>query len=225
MEKRGFLDPGNSGPLAQGKCSVVMRKPSIISRVVGLGFWCRPSAVLWCVVAIVVDAVETVTGRRLRSHVLDEVLERSLPSLADFDSAPPIAVVVRAFLVGAPVDHAVPADVFRGSVQAMFCELLSGFIFLEASTAFGPSLPETLSYDFSRCSAVTEAEPTSRFASEVFQDSEPADLQISQVLESGMVRLRILGGHDRLLLDGGGCDRRGRQSHAGPLGIVHCACL
>lgn len=74
---------------------------------------CRPSAVPWLVVPIVIDAVDRVLGRRLPSHVGKEVEIRVEPTLADRDASASVAVVHPVARIQAALFHAYPRQVLR----------------------------------------------------------------------------------------------------------------
>ncbi len=71
-----------------------------------------PAAVLRRVIAVIVDAVECVPGRRAASHISQEVLEVQ-PASANLDAAPTIAVVASGIRIDASLLHRVPRAVFR----------------------------------------------------------------------------------------------------------------
>ena len=80
---------------------------SAVARLLELG---RPSAVLRAVVAVIVDAVETVLGRRARTHVLEEGFE-GVPPFAHLDAAATVAGVGVVALVAATLAHPAPGPV------------------------------------------------------------------------------------------------------------------
>src|SRR3569623_385210 len=72
----------------------------------------RPSAVIWGVISVTVDAINRVQLRWLLSHVGKKVLKTAAPSVANLDSARPVEFVGNMSLVGAAVDHAAPRMIF-----------------------------------------------------------------------------------------------------------------
>lgn len=87
--------------------------------VVGILLGCRPSTVGWLVVAIIVDAIKLVLGRRLRSHVLIELGEVA-PACAYLDST---AIVSMALGIptrqSASVSHAPPGAILWRATSPM----------------------------------------------------------------------------------------------------------
>jgi hypothetical protein len=71
-----------------------------------------PAAVSRLVVAVVVDAVEVLSGRAF-AHVGEKLAERFSPLVTNFDTAPAIAGVTGGFWPVAPRYHRVPSAVER----------------------------------------------------------------------------------------------------------------
>src|SRR5690606_5073733 len=70
--------------------------------VVRLLFWSRPPAIPGLIVALVVDAVKTGSGRPL-THVGEEALEAVQPAVADRNAATAVQFIIGGRFVGAPV--------------------------------------------------------------------------------------------------------------------------
>lgn len=91
--------------------------PSDVVRAVLRLFFARgPSAVVWAVWAVVVDAVERLAVAL--AHVCDEVV-KGLPSIANSDPAASISVVMHIGRVCAPVAHSLPDPVFARVASAV----------------------------------------------------------------------------------------------------------
>ena len=68
----------------------------------------RPSAVFWCVVTVVVEAVERVGARGAQAHVRQERHEIVAPAVAYADAAAAVAGEILVIRFAAAADHAVP---------------------------------------------------------------------------------------------------------------------
>ena len=89
-------------------CSV-KRQPHIVASVAMLLSVCRPAAVAWLVIAIVVDAVNRFSCRAL-AHVGKEVLKFQPPP-AHFDAACTVATETSRLWILTPLQHAGPYPV------------------------------------------------------------------------------------------------------------------
>ncbi len=78
-----------------------------------------PCAVLWRVAAVVVDALQHVSGRGFWSHVSTESLETTQPSVADSDSATTVVVERFRIRVQTAVFHLLPRGVFAGMFSSV----------------------------------------------------------------------------------------------------------
>lgn len=118
----------------------------VSSGVSSLFLLCSPSAVLWAVVSIVVDAVNRVLGRWPRPHVLDKCLKRVSPSFTDLDATPTVQREPFIGWVGATLNHHDPDFVnggFRKAVRSIYCD---GYLSHEtparaSSSGFGEIMP------------------------------------------------------------------------------------
>lgn len=84
----------------------------------GLLFPSRPSAIFRAIVAVVVDAINRVTGRRARTHVQKERF-KFIPSIADANPASSVVTVCAAVGVSATVPQRQPGVVLRGFCSSM----------------------------------------------------------------------------------------------------------
>ena len=78
-----------------------------------------PSAIGRFVVAVVVNAVNRVFGRRLETHIGMEVREGIKPSLTDGDASTTVVFVSGGGHSGASPDHVSPSSIFRRVSHAM----------------------------------------------------------------------------------------------------------
>lgn len=86
------------------------RTPSIA----GLLAFGGPATVAWFVMAVVVDALDRVRGRRLRPHVGEKGREVVAPAIADRDTAATVIGVVVRVLIEAARFHSGPRDILAG---------------------------------------------------------------------------------------------------------------
>src|SRR5262252_88881 len=73
----------------------------------------RPAAILRCVRAIVIDAVNRVALRWPWPHVSQEIRKRLAPTVTDCDAATAISVEAIMVRIGATLDHVHPRAIFR----------------------------------------------------------------------------------------------------------------
>ncbi|MCR4374155.1 MAG: hypothetical protein NUW22_04840 [Acidobacteria bacterium] len=97
--------------LRHGHFSAVDLDDSIAGPIVLLGFLRRPSAVLFAVVAIVVDAVKAVLGAWARSYVSQEGIKR-LPLLGKRDAPSSVPLKAGVSRIKTPGPHRGPDLVF-----------------------------------------------------------------------------------------------------------------
>lgn len=101
---------------------------------------CRPSAIAWLVVAVVVDSVNRVAWGP-SSHISEEVFEL-LPSLAHFDAASAVILVFMVFHILATRNHSQPNVVLRGARHSVDREASKGSLGTQTSAA------STLPHDY-----------------------------------------------------------------------------
>jgi len=106
------------GPISEALRTTVKEKNNVVPPVPGLGSPQSPSAVVWRVWAIIVDAVDAVFGGRSRTHIGKERLER-LPSVAYDDSATAVKGEVCGVRVLATPLHCGPCAIFWSVDQSM----------------------------------------------------------------------------------------------------------
>jgi len=107
-------------PFGQAHGSAIVCQQAVSAGVAGLLQLCCPPAVARFIVAVVVDPVDAVCGRRARSHVGKEVLKRH-PLVTHLNSALPISVIAAIVDVKAPFEYSVPRIMFRSPSLAVPC--------------------------------------------------------------------------------------------------------
>jgi hypothetical protein len=128
----------------------------VSSLIIALLLFCSPSAIVFGVAIVVVDPVDGVLcGRRL-AHVGVEVLKYH-PSLADGDSTAAVMHPVGPLMVGASLDHVIPAAMSAGSAKSP-CVAVSQSC-RAASTGFCRSATKTFPKDDQVIAAFASTEP------------------------------------------------------------------
>lgn len=89
------------------------------SLVSGLLSRCRPFAIRWLIVSVVVDSIKTMIAGSSKAHIGKEIRETVYPSSADCYSAPTVTVISVAAFVEAALFHFLPGRVFWRSVHSM----------------------------------------------------------------------------------------------------------
>lgn len=117
-----------------------------------------PSAIAGLVVAVIVDAVNRVLGRRSRPHVRNKILE-PVPSLADLDSSGSVVWVVFAISVLASLNHGCPDFVGRRVRRSVSCTSCPRKRSFEATAAFGVPVLDRRKPYFALVAAVASAKP------------------------------------------------------------------
>ena len=90
-----------------------------------------PAAVVWRVIAIVVDAIKAMAARRTSAHIGEEILETLHPAVADHDPASAVTVPVLIGRQSTSLSHAPPCTVFRRRITARLAmrgEFFSGLV-------------------------------------------------------------------------------------------------
>ncbi len=119
----------------------------------------RPAAIARFVVAIVVDPVKRMLGRRPPTNISEECLERLLPSVADADAPAAVMDPSAQFRVRATFAHLTPRLVFRRTAHSVSAAQAGNGFTLE--TAATPMLPisEIAAMRSRDISAIAMAEP------------------------------------------------------------------
>ena len=139
-----------------------------------------PSAILWRVVPVVVDAIKRQTGRTL-PHVGKEILEFQ-PSLTHRDTSPAVIIELTDIRVPATPQHCSPNPVF-GSVTTIVrrepvCgEALLHHLRIETAAAFGQAAAQVGDWKdalLTACAA-TKPERISAIGSASFDQCQPSE--------------------------------------------------
>lgn len=102
----------NPAPLSHSFCYPIEGDIAIGAGVVGLLKFSRPTAIVGCVVAVVVLAVQGVFGAWSRTHVGVEVFKGVHPAVANPDAPTSISVVSLILGLDNPGLHATPNKIF-----------------------------------------------------------------------------------------------------------------
>lgn len=191
-------------PCRKALCSPVKCHAHCGAFVAGLLQWCRPYAVPLLIVAIVIQALDadSVTGRFL-SHVSEERLERSSPSLTHSDSPASVSVISTGLLSVAPLKHAPPRLIRRRQGLSVSRVNLAGLLSHVASAAFSADsrAPRKLACgDRALRTTLAPTQPLSVAvdAAVITNNSQPAERRMpSKVFHAGVHSDRIRVSHDR----------------------------
>lgn len=147
----------------------------IIATVIGLGFVGSPlaisgpvirhtlSAMAAGIVAVVVNSINGMLGRRAWPHVVTESYKRIAPSCAYLNSSFTISLVRRQVRVFAPLNHRRPNAVNASSTLAVRSIQSTAFI-VEASTTLRVSCLQVAANGNSQSAAVATAQPFRTFS-------------------------------------------------------------
>lgn len=116
---RVALDAGSARPVCEAQSLSVVGQVSGMAGVQRLLPWRGPSAVARFIVAIVVDAINRVLGRRLRSHVLVEVEKGVAPAIADGDATSAPFAKTRVLGIGASLNQTRPGAMLSSVIQSV----------------------------------------------------------------------------------------------------------
>ena len=170
-----------AAPVRNGVSLSVNRDLSDSGLVVVLLNPSRPLAVARLVMAFAVDSLQSVLGRRSRSHVGNKVREGVEPAVANVDSTASVAWMgakTAAFAHGAP--NAVFGCI-AGSVRA---KASAGLIALKAAAAFGVSAIQLVGGYVQRLSAIASANPLAYMTSargRAFNGRQTTKLHIGEI--------------------------------------------
>lgn len=161
----GFVNPDNTRPIFKAKSSPAIRDKSSTPPILRLFRIQHPPAVVFLIIAIVINAIQTVSRGWPWPDIFNEVRERLSPALGHDYAASAIVGVLRAILVVAPGLYAAPDIVFVGLLSNATSPVLEKHLLSEvisstpAASGLVPSkvaLPRDLD-----SSAVTSALPKS----------------------------------------------------------------
>jgi hypothetical protein len=143
-------------PLHGRERNARVRQPGVVPAIPALLLRCRPPAVARLVVAVYVDAVDRVSRRRSRAHILQE-RQKVGPSVAHLDSASTVIGVV--FVGGkvAPDAHVAPCAVLRWLPRRV---TVFAVVIVPAAAAFAGAIAEPPDRGRFLSAAVTATEDT-----------------------------------------------------------------
>ncbi len=119
---------------------------------------CRPAAITWFVVAVIVDSVYGVFRRRSRTHVGIERQEVCSPCIAHGNSTASIVPIRWALGAVASCLYLCPYGVFWQRLRcAMLTPALRGFFAAQTTATFTVAAAEIATSDDNDCSAVADA--------------------------------------------------------------------
>jgi hypothetical protein len=148
------LHPETTRPFSQRVRLSLEGDRAVAPHIVLLLKACSPSAVLWSIGAIVVDAVKRVSRRRSRPHIGVERREVVRPSVAHRDAASAIGCpsigVVCAWILAA-LFHAPPDAVFGGRRAVMGST--------PASTTRHTAVSQARTFSYDECATVASTRP------------------------------------------------------------------
>lgn len=149
------------------------------------------------VAALIIYTVYRVFFAGLGSHVVEEVLERFIPTLANSDASSPVAIVVGVVFVVATASHVFP----RAILTPKFVHKLRLAIYLQASATFSVEGSQTVGVGCVCITALAFAKPIT--FTNVELNNQPAYFPASEVDKLAMIgkRLRCIFrcSHDELL--------------------------
>ncbi len=165
-------------------------KFSACAAIVGLLFSSSPAAVVRCIVAVVINALDCVLRRRPWPHVAPKVC-KIVPAITNGDAASAVSVVGRMVRIAAAVPHAFPYVVKRRSFTAMH----EAFA---AVARIASSVPKVGAHDRPLHATLTPAQPhiPSVLVERMGAENGPfAERPTSQVYEAVATASRMLSSH------------------------------
>lgn len=170
-------------PLDEGERLSPERQPHIVASIAMLLDRGRPAAVSRLVIAVIVNPVNRVLGRRARPHIREEVLEGS-PAIAHGDTSPAVVPVSGDVGIRASRPHAGPDSIHFGRLAAnamtvfrsLLPDLISGALGAPARDA--PSVAKVIDCSESFGAAIALTAPDDLAAATLggrFNGNEPAE--------------------------------------------------
>lgn len=138
---------------------------------------CGPTAIVRRVWAIVVDAVNGVLRRRLRSHVGQESLEGVAPTVTDSDATPAIVLKSRRVRIQATSFHGFPCSMFWSACQAVNLVGFGCTLLLVAAAACVFTNAQVVTLSDRRIAAVAGTQPPQLVSAstKAFNDNESSE--------------------------------------------------
>lgn len=140
------MKPEVVGPVLQNHSHSVMLKGDISSGVSGLARLCCPFAIIWGIVARIIQAINGVFCTRSLSHVGKEADKAicSKPLVTNLYAATAIVVVVLIAAVITALFHSPPDAILGASALAVGCSSLGRGLAKKASTTAGAASHQTM---------------------------------------------------------------------------------
>ena len=146
-----------SSPLFDVQCFSVERNRAIRPGIIGL-YICRyPAAVARLIVAVAINAIESVAHTGARANVFQKGREGIAPTLTYFDTASAVKMIPGSDRVCAPLNHVRPNGILRCVNHSMMLFGLRPVA--KAAACCGVSSSKTLSHYCYRPSAIASAQP------------------------------------------------------------------
>jgi len=161
-----------------------------IASILGLITNWNPLAVSWCVVPVVVDAFNRVTGRS-RPHVCKKTFER-VPSLADTNATTPIVFEKSVIRVVASITDMQPGHILAWSQRSSRHTMSTTGV--KASTRFSIAAAKRATPHRRIIAAIASAQPLAVFTFSSFQNDKSTEALTCDIQISGHDNL-----HTRLL--------------------------
>ena len=176
MTKRFVSHIKARSPISQAHGFTLVGNPSVIPGVSGLFIWSGPSAILWGVITIIVDAFNRVFRSGFRTHIVHKQT-KVVPAFADLYASRAIFVVSGIVRLLATVDHCRPRFVFRCISKTVFCT------YSLTPTRCAVAVPEATGRNDALIPAITDTVPnndpvllTNRIESNKITESCPGDI-------------------------------------------------
>lgn len=198
------------GPLCKSKPLPLILKNIIASPIVALFCVGCPSAIVWRIPKIVVNALHAMLWPWTLTHISEKLFKAILPLWADHNTSP--AVTSIRFICGATatIKDSEPDPIFYSFAQAVTPRLITSHFFTKATTTVGVTCCHVVAISDNLVSAIALAKPprnlSLRFANKTKHDQPPEPLagQISNLLTGYRHYLRdvirgIIGLHHNLL--------------------------
>lgn len=188
-------DPSVGSPICQRHRSSVVRNCLSVATISALFSRSRPSAVLWAIVAVIVNAVYGVSSAGPFAEIGYEVLEASSPPLAHFDSTTTVSGEGCTIHIFASLNHTRPDRVFSGPRTSvggsMFFGSCSCPLSLKAPATRNGSVNERTGGGDSFFSAIANARPIRIAATNAdrpvgFSSNEEATESLAAVIDASL---------------------------------------
>ena len=183
--KGAIVNVQDGGPFGESMSFTLVGDTDIYTRVVCLLSRACPSAVLWRIRTIVVNAVNRIARAWARSHISIEGGEVRFPAVTHNNSAPAIVVICAMIRIVASGFHANPYLVFRELGQAVFRDCIREGISPETAAALGVPTSQVAAANLNCSTAITATKPNgSAFvAFNIFENKQLAESLTANVFK------------------------------------------